>query len=479
MNDARSGMRHAAGLVLAGFLLLSLMLALALISPRFAWGGDLLARPVFLFTGLMLGAGAVWVSAVLLARRAVPSSHMLLLVFCCGLAMRGVLFFSTPVCETDFYRYLWEGCMTAEGYNPYGWPPEAVAAAVPGVPQDLAALGEKAGPILDRINHAHLSSVYPPVAQAAFALAYLLKPWSFTVWRLLLLCCDLMAFGLLLSLLRAANRNPLLIVAYWWSPVLLKESYNAMHMDMLIVPLLLAALLIALRGGYARSLVILAFAAAVKFWPVILAPLLARPLLRTPKRLLAAGLISGLALLFLLLPVTGAWEKQATSGFTAYGRRWEMNDALFMAIDWSVKQGAALAGLRDAVDTRIVTRIITGLLVLGVVAWMCRRPWRNARQLTFGATVITAVLLLLSPTQFPWYAIWLIPLLPLHPRPSLLLFAGLLPLYYLRFHFKARDMAHVFDYGIVWIEHAPVWAAILFECGISYWRRRRKVLQDV
>ena len=52
------------------------------------------------------------------------------------------------------------------------------------LPAGLDELLHEAGVILERINYPGLTTVYPPVAQAAFALAYWLKPWSLDAWRL-------------------------------------------------------------------------------------------------------------------------------------------------------------------------------------------------------------------------------------------------------------------------------------------------------
>jgi hypothetical protein len=39
----------------------------------------------------------------------------------------------------------------------------------------------------------------------------------------------------------------------------------------------------------------------------------------------------------------------------------------------------------------------------------------------------------------------------------------LLPLYYLRYYFRARGMAHIHDQGIVWLEFVPVWLLLIWE----------------
>ena len=79
-----------------------------------------------------------------------------------------------------------------------------------------------------------------------------------------------------------------------------------------------------------------------------------------------------------------------------------------------------------------------------------------------------AAFFLCSPTQFPWYYAWLLPLVALVPNRSLVLLTVMLPLYYLKFYFDARGHADFFHYRVVWLEYAPVW-------GLLLWDARRHV----
>jgi len=42
-----------------------------------------------------------------------------------------------------------------------------------------------------------------------------------------------------------------------------------------------------------------------------------------------------------------------------------------------------------------------------------------------------------------------------------------MPLYYLRYWLEPREMMPVFESVIVWIEFAPVWAALIVEAVIA------------
>ena len=86
-------------------------------------------------------------------------------------------------------------------------------------------------------------------------------------------------------MLRTNARDQLWSSLYWWNPVVVLQGFGAGHMDLLLLPLMLGALLLAQRQKPVSASVALAGAAAVKLWPILLFPLIARPLLRQPIRL--------------------------------------------------------------------------------------------------------------------------------------------------------------------------------------------------
>ncbi len=65
------------------------------------------------------------------------------------------------------------------------------------------------------------------------------------------------------------------------------------------------------------------------------------------------------------------------------------------------------------------------------------------------------MLYLLSPAQFPWYAIWMLPFLCFRPWLGLLAVTALVPIYYAAFHFIARDTHEIFRNYVVWVIWIP------------------------
>jgi hypothetical protein len=438
----------------AGLFLLGVHAALLPLSFRFA-SGSTAEKPILVLVALEIAAGAVIILLLPALRRTRPGRGLLLWAFLVGLVLRALMMASTPMLENDYCRYLWDGAVAARGYNPYAHAPQDVLAGEEGVPESLTELARSSRGVAHQVNHSHLRTVYPPVAQAAFAAAHVLAPFRLEGLRAILLLFDAAVLLLLVHGLRSLGLSALWSVLYWWNPLVMKEVFNSGHMDVMIVPFLLGAVLFANRRRFVTASFLLALATGVKLWPVILLPLLLRPAASKPKVLVPALALFGAVCALLAVPVVRGGFGPG-SGFTAYGGRWEMNDALFMLILWGTK---VFSTEHAALTARGVALVLLGAWVVK----LARPKPSGPPDLWNRCLLATAALFLLSPAQFPWYFLWVLPFLVLRPRFSLLLFTALLPLYYLRFHLKARGAAAWFDHGVVWIEFVPVWILLAWE----------------
>ncbi len=427
-----------------------------------AWGSS---NGIYAVVGLGMLAGAIYLLAVGGLRRRAdrtnPSDRRgpqgLVWITLIGLLMRLVLLHCAPERGSDTFRYMWDGALSARGINPYLYTPDDGKRALADVHAEprLKAVAQAAGPHLDWINNPDVQTIYPPLAQVTFLIANRIEPWSGLAWRVVLLAFDLATCGLLVLLLDRLRLPPACLAIYWWNPLLVSEFYCAGHLDAIVLPFVVGALLLVIQKRTTLSMLCLAGAVTAKFWPVILLPLLLRPMLLHPRRFATAlGVFMATAML-LLLPMLMA-GRSGIAGIVTYTRWWESNDGLFQLNVLFWRHVLPLVAQPPWWAAQAAARFSTAAVLLVWVLILARKPLNNPLELCEVCLFAIAALFLLSPTQFPWYYTWMVPLLALRPRWSLLAYTALLPLYYLFY-------LHLRHGPWVWVEHIPVWLLLVWE----------------
>lgn len=444
-------------------------LALVWIGGRFQSDLSPVAMPILQFALAYASLGAAFLSAVPLVRASIRltasnARTLLAAILGLGLALRLVLFASEPILEVDFNRYLWDGAMAIWGHNPYTLAPAEIASLPYNDPRLLLS---QAAPMFDRISYPELKTIYPPVAIAAFALAALIEPFSLSAWRCVGLAMEIATLCLLLDLLRAAGRSQLWVALYWLNPLVLKELANSAHMEVVVVPLVLAALSLAVRGHNLTAVLVLALAAGAKLWPALLLGLVLRPLWGSPVRLiLAAALFAG-SLAAMALPVL-LGGIGPSSGFVAYAREWATASAHFLALETIISALAVPSMITGASPGQLARWLCASLAIL-IAARLSWAPIAGVSDMLRRAYLVTSVIVLLSPAQFPWYLLWVLPLAVIQPRSGWHIATATLPLYYTAFYFRLAGHPAVFDDVVVFAIWLPVWLAL----AVEHWRQQR------
>lgn len=413
---------------------------------------------------MQAGAGVVYLVVLTMLRRRPSLRHITLFIIAAGLLMRFAQLPATPILENDFYRYLWDGAVAAQGSSPYTYSPEQIAQRDASVPDELLELADRSESVITEINHPYLRTIYPPMAQAFFTAAHWISPFDIRGLRVVWLGLDLAVLALLMLMHRTSAQRPFALAVYWLNPLLIKEVFNAGHMELVLVLAMLATFALAQRGRHRTSGLMLGLATGAKLWPAMWLPLLLRAGPRSCRN--AAGVTSVFAITVGLfaLPIVLA-RLDPSSGFTAYAQRWQMNDSAYLIIH-------AAAELLTPDHAQLLARATVAAILLAIMAYLLRRSPAGPDALIRNATILTAALFLFSPTQFPWYYLWLLPLLTFQPLWSLLALTVVLPAYYLRFYFDAIGHAAWYDYGVVWIEFVPIWLWLAWEMVRSHRRRR-------
>ncbi|MCY3590049.1 MAG: glycosyltransferase 87 family protein [Acidobacteria bacterium] len=298
-----------------------------------------------------------------------------------AIAFRLIGIVGGPFYEDDFYRYLWDGYRFATAGTPYGAAPEEffVDPAVPVLFQG----------VLDGVNYPELPTIYGPVTQVVFLVAYWIKPASVAVLQAILIGVDLAVVALLLRLAPARN-----VLLYAWCPLVVKETAFTAHPDGVGVCLLLAAIVLARDRRFWTAAALLGLAVATKTFALVLAPLV---LVRARPKHWALFAVT-LAAAYLPFVVAGGTDLVS---LLTFARDWEFNSAVFGLLGTFMPPSGA--------------RLVVGLLFAAFWGSYFLRYVRKGQRGIPRGDVLFGVLLLLSPVINPWYLLWLLPFAVLCP----------------------------------------------------------------
>ncbi len=352
-----------------------------------AWLGDLYGATRS-FVALFVLASLVYALAVVWVVRQPPTRPAVLMgILGVAVGFRLILLPTEPTLSTDLYRYMWDGRLAVAGISPYRYPPNA---------PEVAALRDAT--VYPRLNHADWLTVYPPGAQLLFWAVARLAPDSVFALKGVVLAFDLLTLGLLIGWLRAIGRPVAWVLLYAWHPLVVVELSGSGHLDAATLAASVGALWAASRGRETWAGTLVGAGALIKLYPVLLLAAIAR---RHPVRALAACgavMLAGYGLY--------AHEGAAVLGsLTRYVAEEEFNPSVRLAL------AVVLAPLGPAglVAARLLPLAGLAGVVLGVGLFARTVPvWRRA--LWIGGAYLLA-----TPSLFPWYTLWIVPILAAAP----------------------------------------------------------------
>ncbi len=426
----------------------------ALIAVAFA-GVDLLAiliamsrridllHPIALYLALYAAAFLAYLYAVVKVIRwnGPPSRAILWLALGVGVACRLAMIHAVPSLSTDMYRYVWDGRLTCHWINPFRWSP-----------WDPRLSAFRDASIWQPMEYKYYQTVYMPVSQLFFAIGYALFRNNLLGFKLMYAALDIGVMLLIAASLSKLGKDPARVIVYAWCPLPITEIALAGHQDVVGVFFLMLAFFLLGRGNMRMAAFSLAAAGLTKGFPLLLLPLFAR---YGGRRLLG---IMVLGLIYLGLPIW-VYLPSFLYGMQQYLGTVHVNGGLFTLCD-------TLLGFVTPLHFSLTSKLSDAamLIAVGWSAWT--RPV-SLEDVARRSLVVLAVCLLAVPTLFPWYMVWLLPLVALYggaPSASALCLAGLVDLVY----------CYYIDRAVHWwvqlVEYIPVCLLLANECRRGYWR---------
>jgi hypothetical protein len=338
------------------------------------------------------GAFLVYVIALFEVRRHALQPHPFVMPLILGWAVifrLSVLWVTPGFLSDDIYRYAWDGLVQQAGINPYHYPPEA---------PELRFLRDDT--IFPMINRKWALTIYPPAAQLFFRLLAWLWPGQLVAMKAMILLADAGSIALLLLLLKQLDLPRTHILLYAWHPLVIVELGISGHLDGLMLPFVLLAFLCMMHN---RSWLVgasLAIATLLKLYPAILLPALYRKG-GWPMPLAFFGLVGMGYLLYLNAgPQIIGYLPYYITPYEFY------NLSLRPILMW-------LVGLLTENPFLYVKCLSAAILVLVMVHCLRQSHKTDQQAVQWGVGLIALYLMLVSPSVYQWYLVWLLALVTL------------------------------------------------------------------
>ena len=359
----------------------------------------------------------------------------------------GVLFVH-PTGSDDYYRYLWDGKVIANGINPYQYAPSDKA---------LDSLHSETLPLL--VSFKDIKTIYPPLSLGMFYLSYIIGGETFYGIKILLLLFELFTFLGIFLILKERNLPLKNIFLYALAPLPIFQFFVDSHIDVIGLTLLIFSIYFYLSHKKEWSLIFVGLSICVKPVGLILIPIL----FITEKGIRAkirTVLIPFIVCFLLYLPfILSIPLSEVFNALTNYTVNWTFNGFVFDIIN---------SFLNDNQKARLICGILFVLAFIPVL--FSRKDFMDKIYLS------VFLLLIFSPIVHPWYVTWLAVLLPLVPRWSGILYANLVCL--TAFTVVNYQLHGIWkDYpAVLLFEYVPV---IIFFFYELYFQKNKNILQNL
>ncbi|MBT4352383.1 hypothetical protein HOD20_07655 [archaeon] len=393
--------------------------------------------PSFLFTYSILAIGyLILIYQKQFVKKKHTFSYIKIMIFF-AIIFRITMLFCAPSLSDDIYRYIWDGKMQLNGINPYQYAPNA--------PQVSHLVDDQHR----GINHKSIPTIYPPISEFIFFISYRISG-SILFFKIVFVIFDLLIMYIIYLILKLKNIDLKNLIIYAWNPLLIIEVAGTGHNDVIAIFFMMASIYLLLIKKETLSIFALTLSFLSKFFPIFLFPIFYKYLKNKFIILISIPIVILSYLPYFIDP------KLLFKGLLAYSKDWEFNGFIYSIIKKIVLQFTG--------DPRFMTRAILGIILIGIVGYL----FFYSKNFIGSIMITLTSFLLLTPTFLPWYVLWIIPLIALFYKKSLLYLSVIIGFAYI----ALIQLINTGDWIVPWwfyiIEFVPFYYLLLKKKNLKF-----------
>jgi alpha-1,6-mannosyltransferase len=337
-----------------------------------------------------------------------------------------------PTGSDDFYRYLWDGKVQANGINPYAFAPD-----------DKELISLRSDLIPKYVNHSNMKTLYPPLSEIFFYISYSISGENYVGVKVLLLFFDLITmFGIFLLLKKFDFKDKYLLI-YAFCPLIIFQYFLDSHVDSFGFAFIIFILFFYSDNKKIISYILIGLSICIKPIGLLFIPLL---LIKEKSFLERIKIIFIPAFICFAMYIPYTFSGEPFQALIKFTENWTFNGIIFNTLN---------SFFRDNQRARLICGILFLISYIPIVF--------GKKDLITKIYLSFFLLLIFSPVVHPWYVGWLVVFLPFVRKWSGIVFASLVSLTSITdLNYQLNGIWK--DYTIVLIlEYVPVIFIFLYE----------------
>lgn len=315
-----------------------------------------------------------------------------------SMIFRLIFIVAIPCLSDDYFRFIWDGKLFVDGFNPYLFIPSEI------INTDVAETAGLSQELYDGLNSKEYYTVYPPINQLIFSLGGFFSKFGMLAGiiaiRVPIIIAEFFLIKYIRRLLEVLHLPHHHVLWYALNPLVIVELSGNLHFEGMMMLCVVVAVYWIMQNKWGGAAFWWAMAISIKLIPILFLPVLIKRL--GVVKSVWFYLITALALAFTFLPFLD--QKLITHIFSSvdlYFRTFEFNASIYYVIRWL---GFKAVGYNIIQKVGPILSIITFVLVM-IVYFYKNKSWEDVfKKMLFAYTIY----LLLATTIHPWYVINLV-----------------------------------------------------------------------
>jgi len=412
------------------FLLTLLLLIVVQALPIFS-GSEIETYSVLFILG-----SAIYLMLIYFVFKVEIGNKQLLLILISLFLVKTIFVNTDPIGSDDYYRYIWDGKVQANGINPFLYQPNST---------ELNHLHSELLP--DKVSYPHIKTIYFPVSQWIFVIAYWISGENAIGLKIIYLLFELITLIALYFLLKHFNVDLKYLLIYAALPLITFQYFIDAHIDIAGTALMISSIAFYFYNKKLFSYILLGLSISVKPTGLLLLPFyfqneaVIKEKLKSVMTPIVVFVITFLPYLFTATPL---------DTLINYSVNWTFNGMIYNTLNLFISDNSMI-------------RILCGVLFILVFGYLYFTKIDLLRKIYLSLFL----LMLFSPVVHPWYLIWFAVLLPIVRSYSGIFFVSVISITFITVITFQTSGIWKESPIILMIEYLPLTAVFLYEIFIA------------